>query len=85
MAKNAPAVLGEMKPRLYLSLKPEDLDLLKECKIGEKVRLSTTGKVVGLEQREHEYDGKKEKCGSLDLENYTIEAGGDLSDLLDDD
>lgn len=70
----------EMKPRLYLSLEGQDVAQIKSLKVGEKVELRVTGKIVGLSQRERpDYDDPKvtRKTGDIDLEGYRVEVMGD--------
>lgn len=71
MAKTKePAAPTSMKPRLYLDL--TDSSIIREVTVGKEVTLVVQGKVCGISERENLYDGKKEKCASLDLEGYKV-------------
>ena len=75
-----PTTAPNYKPRLYLSLEGQDVAQIKSLKVGEKVELRVTGKVVGLSQRERpDYDDSKKtiKSGDIDLEGYRVEVMGD--------
>lgn len=82
---------GSYKPRLYISLEGQDVAQIKELKVGDKVELKVTGKVVGISQRErNDYDDKKKvvKTGDIDLEGYRVEVMEDepneFKDLAED-
>lgn len=75
-----PPSVDHYKPRLYLALEGQDVAQIKSLKVGEKVELRVTGKVVGLSQRErpdHEDSKKTIKSGDIDLEGYRVEVMGD--------
>lgn len=70
----------EYKPRLYLQLEGQDVGQIKSLKVGEKIELRVTGKVVGLAQRERpDYNNEKKtiKTGDIDLEGYRVQVLGD--------
>lgn len=76
----APVGAPEYKPRLYLQLEGQDVAQIKTLKVGEKIELRITGRVVGLSQRERpDYDKKDKviKSGDIDLEGYRVEVMGD--------
>lgn len=80
----APVPAGEYKPRLYLSVEGQDVSQIKDLKVGEKVEILVTGKVVGLSQRERPDYGdtsKTKKTGDIDLEGYRVEVLGDEEDF----
>jgi len=77
----APVGVDSYKPRLYLSLEGQDVTQVKNLKVGDKVEIVVTGKIVGLSQRERpDYDDKSKtkKTGDIDLEGYRVR-------VLDDD
>lgn len=85
---HAPPKLEEYKPRLYLDLDKDNLDLVEDLKVGKKVTLKVTGTVVGLEYSERtDEKGKKRERGSIQLEDYKVAGAGDnaFSELAEDD
>jgi len=88
MAKAVEVAAPSMpKPRLYIDLQPSDFDLLQKFKLGETATFIVTGKVVGLEKRENEYDGEKKQRGCVDLEDYKVKSApaSEFTALSEDD
>ena|SRR3990167_10733595 len=70
-----PTMAPPHTPRLYLSLEGQDVAQIKGLKVGDKVELLVTGKVMGLSQRErNDYEDSKKvvKTGDIDLEGYRV-------------
>lgn len=82
-----PAVAPDMKPRMYIDLRDEDVDLLKDIKVGQELCVVVHGKVVGLSAREAKYEEGKSKTGDIQLEDTEVElmTMGEYEALMEDD
>jgi hypothetical protein len=81
------AVAPDMKPRLWIDLNEEDMDILSELSVGKMVAVAIKGKVVSVSQRSNEYEGEAKKVtGEFQLENHEVElmTMNDFEALVDD-
>lgn len=82
----APA-MPDMKPRMYIDLRDEDVDMLGEVKVGETAYIMIKGKVVGINKRESAGPEGKHKNGDIQLEDTEVEFAtkGAFEALAEDD
>jgi hypothetical protein len=81
----APAMV-DFKPRMHIDLHDEDVDMLKDLKVGQTVRVAIKGKVVSVSQRSNDYRGEKSKNGDFALEDFDVEFIGENEfEALSDD
>lgn len=63
----------EMPQSIYFDLEEDEIDLLKEMKVGDTVVMVVRGKVSSISQREETYNGKKVTTGTLRLSDPEFE------------
>lgn len=82
---DSPAV-GAYTPTIYVDLTKSDIGEMKGIQVGDKIKVTITGKVKSLSMRED----NKEKTGSLQLESKDVaiknlKAEGAFEKLLEED
>jgi len=86
VAKNL-ATIGDgpegYKPRLYLSLDGDNVEVIGDLEVGKIVTFMVQGKVVGVSERA----SKNDTSGSCDLENFSVKvvSNSDFEELSGDD
>jgi hypothetical protein len=76
-----------MPRRVYIDLADDELDILKNLSVGDKVVLTVSGKVSGMSSRENDYGAGAEKRGDIQIEDPDIEldSPNDFEELSKDD
>ena len=71
-----PVALDEFVPSTYISLEKDQVKQLKDIELGDKVRVTIVGKVIGLNSRK---STRSDESGSIDIERPDIKIEGDDS------
>ena len=74
VSMEAEAPMTEPMPRrVFVDLADDELDILKNLSVGDKVVLTVSGKVSGMSSRENDYGDGAEKRGDIQIEDPEIE------------
>lgn len=75
LAVSMPAELADMPKYMNVDLEADELDALKESKVGDEIVLVIKGTLKSISQSKRATESGSEHTGSVSLEDFDVELG----------